>query len=67
MKNAEKSIFFNGKFEHVTLSIAAFFNSKSEKAETLDLAVSHCGLSFEIKKSKINFFAPASFPSGRIM
>ena len=56
--------FFNGELEHVTLSIAAFFNSKSEKAETLDLEVSHYGLSFEIKKSKRIFFVPAGLGGG---
>ena len=59
-----KGRFFNGQLEHVILSIAAFFNSKSEKAETLDLEVSHYGLSFEIKKSKIIFFAPAGLGGG---
>ena len=54
MKNGEKSIFFNGQLEHVTLSIAAFFNSKSEKAETLDLEVSSYGLSSEILQLKIS-------------
>ena len=63
-KRGKVDFFFNGQLEHVTLSIAAFFNSKSEKAESLDLEVSHYGLSFEIKKSKIIFFAPAGLGGG---
>ncbi len=57
---SKKTQFFKAQLEQDTMPLAAFFITKSERAETLDLQVSDYGLSFEIFKSKKRF-APLGF------